>query len=169
MIPQKACPGLDPGWVPVFGKDHAPRKSKAGAVIRARPRGCPPSAPAGCPPALRCAPCGLRQLVLAPAARARVLLDHRHRIGAGEPAVQIDVGAALRAERAKARQRRLAAERAAPGGTGYRLIHGRDVGAAAGNWKGCHRLTRPALRGAGTNARFYLEKGHTVLVCSRIL
>ena len=25
--PEKACPGLDPGWVPVFGKDHAPRKS----------------------------------------------------------------------------------------------------------------------------------------------
>src|SRR5437879_13612250 len=24
MIP-KACPGLDPGWGPVFGKDHAPR------------------------------------------------------------------------------------------------------------------------------------------------
>ena len=23
MIPKKACPGLDPGWEPVFGKDHA--------------------------------------------------------------------------------------------------------------------------------------------------
>jgi len=22
--PENACPGLDPGWVPVFGKDHAP-------------------------------------------------------------------------------------------------------------------------------------------------
>jgi hypothetical protein len=21
--PEKACPGLDPGWEPVFGKDHA--------------------------------------------------------------------------------------------------------------------------------------------------
>src|SRR5689334_21968624 len=21
--PEKACPGLDPGWTPVFGKDHA--------------------------------------------------------------------------------------------------------------------------------------------------
>jgi hypothetical protein len=21
--PEKACPGLDPGWIPVFGKDHA--------------------------------------------------------------------------------------------------------------------------------------------------
>jgi hypothetical protein len=25
--PEKACPGLDPGWKPVFGKDHAPTKS----------------------------------------------------------------------------------------------------------------------------------------------
>jgi hypothetical protein len=25
--PEKACPGPDPGWVPVFGKDHAPAKS----------------------------------------------------------------------------------------------------------------------------------------------
>ena len=24
--PEKACPGLDPGWVPVFGKDHAQTK-----------------------------------------------------------------------------------------------------------------------------------------------
>jgi hypothetical protein len=24
--PEKACPGLDPGWKPVFGKDHAPVK-----------------------------------------------------------------------------------------------------------------------------------------------
>jgi hypothetical protein len=22
--PEKACPGLDPGWIPVFRKDHAP-------------------------------------------------------------------------------------------------------------------------------------------------
>jgi hypothetical protein len=22
--PEKACPGLDPGWKPVFGQDHAP-------------------------------------------------------------------------------------------------------------------------------------------------
>jgi hypothetical protein len=27
--PEKACPGLDPGWVPVFGKDHAPAKRPA--------------------------------------------------------------------------------------------------------------------------------------------
>src|SRR5262249_15181569 len=25
--PETACLGLDPGWVPVFGKDHAPPKS----------------------------------------------------------------------------------------------------------------------------------------------
>jgi hypothetical protein len=25
--PEKACPGLDPGWKPVFGKDHAQTKS----------------------------------------------------------------------------------------------------------------------------------------------
>jgi hypothetical protein len=25
--PEKACPGLDPGWVPVFGKVHAPATS----------------------------------------------------------------------------------------------------------------------------------------------
>src|SRR6202030_4423004 len=25
--PEKACPGLDPGWRPVFGKDHASAKS----------------------------------------------------------------------------------------------------------------------------------------------
>jgi hypothetical protein len=25
--PEKACPGLDPGWEPVFGKDHAPMEN----------------------------------------------------------------------------------------------------------------------------------------------
>jgi hypothetical protein len=25
--PEKACPGLGPGWKPVFGKDHAPREN----------------------------------------------------------------------------------------------------------------------------------------------
>jgi hypothetical protein len=25
--PEKACPGLDPGWMPVFGKDHAQKLS----------------------------------------------------------------------------------------------------------------------------------------------
>jgi hypothetical protein len=28
MIRKKACPGLDPGWKPVFGKDHAPTKAR---------------------------------------------------------------------------------------------------------------------------------------------
>jgi hypothetical protein len=32
--PEKACPGLDPGWVPVFGKDHAPPISESGMTIR---------------------------------------------------------------------------------------------------------------------------------------
>jgi hypothetical protein len=27
-VPEKACPGLDPGWEPVFGKDHAPTMSR---------------------------------------------------------------------------------------------------------------------------------------------
>src|SRR6266851_8097552 len=30
MIPKKPAPGLDPGWAPVFGKDHAPTKGRAG-------------------------------------------------------------------------------------------------------------------------------------------
>jgi hypothetical protein len=25
--PEKACPGLDPGWIPVFGQGHAQTKS----------------------------------------------------------------------------------------------------------------------------------------------
>jgi hypothetical protein len=32
--PEKACPGLDPGWVPVFGKDHAPTITKSGTIRR---------------------------------------------------------------------------------------------------------------------------------------
>jgi hypothetical protein len=32
--PEKACPGLDPGWLPVFGKDHAPPISESGMTIR---------------------------------------------------------------------------------------------------------------------------------------
>jgi hypothetical protein len=31
--PEKACPGLDPGWIPVFGKDHA-QITIAGNVAR---------------------------------------------------------------------------------------------------------------------------------------
>jgi hypothetical protein len=32
--PENACPGRDPGWVPVFGKDHAPTMSWSGMTIR---------------------------------------------------------------------------------------------------------------------------------------
>jgi hypothetical protein len=85
------------------------------------------------------APCGLFVFV---AARARVLLDHRNRVAAGEPAVQVDVGAALRAERTETLERGLAADRAAPCRAGIgRLIHKRDVGAARPDWKGRDRVT----------------------------
>src|ERR1700704_947515 len=30
--PEKACPGLDPGWAPVFGKDHASSISRRGGI-----------------------------------------------------------------------------------------------------------------------------------------
>ena len=42
----------------------------------------------------------------------RILLDRRNGVGADEPAVKVDVGAALGAERAVAVERRLAADRA---------------------------------------------------------
>src|SRR5215211_4915815 len=32
--PENACPGLDPGWIPVFGKDHAPPISWSEMTIR---------------------------------------------------------------------------------------------------------------------------------------
>src|ERR1044072_6095781 len=32
--PEKACPGLDPGWVPVFGSGHAPRRTLPRALDR---------------------------------------------------------------------------------------------------------------------------------------
>src|ERR1700751_3905587 len=40
MIPKKACPGLDPGWDPVFGKDHAQTNgsSTVGRGLMARSR-----------------------------------------------------------------------------------------------------------------------------------
>jgi hypothetical protein len=41
--PEKACPGLDPGWAPVFGKDHAPT-CRGLAAVRVR---VPVSAPSG--------------------------------------------------------------------------------------------------------------------------
>src|SRR5262245_10137129 len=51
------------------------------------------------------------------------LLDHRNRIGAGEPAVEIDVGAALGAEWPMPLNRRLAADRAFRGfGHGLYLV-----------------------------------------------
>ena len=34
--PEKACPGLDPGWTPVFGKDHAPTNKPLLLVISPR-------------------------------------------------------------------------------------------------------------------------------------
>src|ERR1700741_1247081 len=42
--PEKACPGLDPGWKPVFGKDHAPPASsddsRSAAKKERQPREC---------------------------------------------------------------------------------------------------------------------------------
>jgi hypothetical protein len=32
--PEKACPGPDPGWIPVFGKNHAPRISQNGMAVQ---------------------------------------------------------------------------------------------------------------------------------------
>src|SRR5437660_5600277 len=57
--PEKACPGLDPGWAPVFGKDHAPmdrpsggalpvdhrRDPYPGGLVEAHPVGLPPLLP----------------------------------------------------------------------------------------------------------------------------
>jgi hypothetical protein len=34
MIPKKPAPELDPGWVAVFRKDHAPAKPYSGMTIR---------------------------------------------------------------------------------------------------------------------------------------
>src|SRR5262249_26071880 len=40
-----ACSGLDPGWKPVFGKDHALKVQKAAIALGQRPRtGCHPAA-----------------------------------------------------------------------------------------------------------------------------
>src|SRR4029077_8373273 len=35
--PEKACPGLDPGWTPVFRKDHAPPNTHFTRLTSARP------------------------------------------------------------------------------------------------------------------------------------
>jgi hypothetical protein len=32
--PERACPGLDPGWEPVFEKDHAQTKTWSGMMTR---------------------------------------------------------------------------------------------------------------------------------------
>ena len=32
--PEKAWPGLDPGWIPVFGKEHAPTITSSGMTMR---------------------------------------------------------------------------------------------------------------------------------------
>jgi hypothetical protein len=34
-VPEKACPGLDPGWRPVFRKGHAPAQEECALVFRA--------------------------------------------------------------------------------------------------------------------------------------
>src|SRR6266700_1217835 len=61
-------------------------------------------------------------------------LGRRDRIAAGEPAVQIDVGAALRAERPKPRRSRLAADRAFAR-AGNRIGHAGDIGMAGAEGK----------------------------------
>src|SRR5215216_2394591 len=34
--PEKAWPGLDPGWIPVFGQDHAPTKKSVVIIVTTR-------------------------------------------------------------------------------------------------------------------------------------
>src|SRR5215831_9582437 len=65
------------------------------------------------------APLAMTRAALSPARLPFALVDailvalhRRHRIGAGEPAVQVDVGAAARAERPRLALGRLAADRA---------------------------------------------------------
>jgi hypothetical protein len=36
--PEKACPALDAGWEPVFGKDHAQATKRCGGRLRAPPQ-----------------------------------------------------------------------------------------------------------------------------------
>ncbi len=61
-------------------------------------------------------------------------LGRRDRVAAGEPAVQIDVGAALRAERPKPRRGRLAADRAFAR-AGNRIGHAIHIGMAGAEGK----------------------------------
>jgi len=34
--PEKACPGLDPGWEPVFRKDHTSAKCQEHAAVQSK-------------------------------------------------------------------------------------------------------------------------------------
>src|SRR5947209_19565395 len=63
-----------------------------------------------------------------------LLLDRGNRVAAGEPAVEIDVGAALRAERPEPLGRRLAADRALSR-AGNRVGHAPDIGTAGAEGK----------------------------------
>ncbi len=63
-----------------------------------------------------------------------LLLGRRDRVAAGEPAVEIDVGAALRAERPKPLGCRLAADRAVSR-AGNRVGHAGNIGIADTEWK----------------------------------
>ena len=63
-----------------------------------------------------------------------LLLDRGDRVAAGEPAVEIDVGAALRAERPKPLGCRLAADRAVSR-AGNRVGHAGNIGIADTEWK----------------------------------
>jgi hypothetical protein len=73
---------------------------------------------------------GLVRVLAAFVARLVFLLvrRHRHRIDAGEPAVEVDVAAAPRAERAQLRVGGFAANRA----WGVSLSHQQNMGGAAG-------------------------------------
>src|SRR5215475_2059237 len=64
-----------------------------------------------------------------------VVLDHRNRVGTGEPAIEVDVSAAARAERAERVLRRLAADRAFLV-AGNALVHGSHVVMAWSDVKG---------------------------------
>src|SRR5579863_2104242 len=66
-----------------------------------------------------------------------LVFRHRHRIDAGEPAVEIDVGAAARAERTKRLGNRLAADRTESAARGIR--HADKYGTHAGRCQPLHR------------------------------
>src|SRR5213078_2402875 len=66
--------------------------------------------------------------------RRVLLLGHGNRVAAGETAIQVDVGAALRVERPEFFRRRLAAGRAFPPAR-VRIGHGSDIGTAVAERK----------------------------------